>query len=282
MCEAGVESPELDARLLIGHALGLDRVGLLIRSQHLVPDDAVKTAWVLIERRAGREPVSRILGRREFWSLNFVLTPDTLDPRPDSETIVEAALAELESRRHRPLRVLDLGTGSGCLLLALLHELPNAIGVGLDIAPGALTTAATNAERLGLAGRVTWIGADWCNLVPARVCGDGFDLVVSNPPYIADGDIAGLAPEVVAHDPWRSLAGGSDGLGAYRILAPLLMNLVLTTDGVAVLEHGVDQGDSVAAILSAAGMTVSGRRRDLAGVERCLIVSRRRNHGCGP
>ena len=270
---AGIDSAALDARLLAGAALGWSREALLTRSSDTPPSDARARFEALLARRVGREPVSRILGRREFWSLDFHLAPDTLDPRPDSETLVEAALALVP--RDRALAILDLGTGSGCLLLALLAELPLAHGLGLDGAEGAVAAAAANAARLGLAGRARFLRRDWWEpdwsdgLAPAG----GFDLVVSNPPYIPAPEISGLAPEVARFDPWAALDGGEDGLDAYRRLALALPDL-LAAGGLAVFEHGAGQGPMVAALLSDAGLVPAGSRADLAGIDRCVLARR--------
>ena len=272
---AGIDSAALDARLLAGAALGWSREALLTRSGDTPPPEARARFEALLARRADREPVSRILGRREFWSLEFVLAPDTLDPRPDSETLVEAALAL--APRDRALNILDLGTGSGCLLLALLTELPLAHGLGLDGAEGAVAAAAANADRLGLAGRARFLRRDWCEadwsvgLVPDG----GFDLVVSNPPYIPALEISHLAPEVARFDPRAALDGGEDGLDAYRSLAPVLPGL-LAADGLTVFEHGAGQGAAVVALVAAAGLVPAGSRADLAGIDRCVLARRRR------
>ena len=264
---AGIDSATLDARILIGHALGFSREQLLTRAGETVTAEALARVEPLLARRLAREPVSRILGRREFWSLEFALSPETLDPRPDSETVIEAALTEVP--RDRPLSVLDLGTGSGCLLLALLSELPLAHGLGIDQSPGAVATAAANAERLGLTGRARFERADWHDGLAGR-----YDLVVANPPYIPEAEIAGLEPEVTRFDPWAALTGGADGLDAYRRLAPMLP-VLLTEQGVAVFEVGAGQAAAVAALLEAAGLLLVGVRRDLAGIERCVVA---RNH----
>lgn len=274
---AGVDTPELDARLLLQEASGLSRDRLLIDADRPVADAAAARAWALIERRAAREPVSRILGRREFWSLEFALDSSTLDPRPDSETVIETALAAIPDRAA-PLRLLDLGTGTGCLLLALLRELPHATGIGLDISPAAVAAAAGNAASLGLADRAVFLAGDWRDGLGPRLSGavvDGavFDVVVANPPYIPDAEIAGLQPEVRAFDPHAALAGGADGLDAYRALAPQLAG-VLSPGGVVVFEVGAGQAPAVAALLAAAGLAVSGTARDLAGVERCVAGRR--------
>ncbi|MEI6557494.1 MAG: peptide chain release factor N(5)-glutamine methyltransferase [Rhodospirillaceae bacterium] len=261
---AGIDSAALDARILVGAALGLSREQLLTRARERVGADARAALEPLLARRIGREPVSRILGRREFWSLEFALCPDTLDPRPDSETVVEAALALVP--RDRPLAILDLGTGSGCLLLALLSELPAAHGLGIDRSAGALATAAANAGRLGLAGRARFECADWRHGLAGH-----YDLIVANPPYIPEADIAALEPEVARFEPFAALSGGPDGLDAYRLLAPILPNL-LTEHGVAVFEVGAGQAAAVAGLLDSAGLLVMGRRNDLAGIERCVIA----------
>lgn len=264
---AGVETPVLDARLLVQHALGADWNQLFIGpDRELTVEERVELTR-LLDRRAAREPVSRILGTREFWSLNLLVGPDTLDPRPDTETIIDSALRLVPSRDLH-LRVLDLGTGTGAILLALLTELPNARGLGIDRAPGAVETATENAKRLGLQDRARFRNGDWGKAIDER-----FDLIVSNPPYIRRGDIAGLAPEVRDFDPVLALDGGLDGLDAYRELAPDLERL-LDPGGCAVLEVGQGQAPAVMRILEEVGLRSGGSARDLAGIERCVIAQR--------
>lgn len=265
---AGVDTPELDARLLLEHALDIPAGGLTVRQSDPLDADAAARAWGLVERRAAREPVSRILGSRAFWTLDLALNAATLDPRPDTETVVEAALAALPDR-IAPCRILDLGTGSGCILLALLAELPNALGVGLDRSAVAVAAARANARHSGLAGRAGFLVGDWSDAL-ADGC---FDLVVSNPPYIPSGDVAGLEPEVREHDPLAALDGGADGLDAYRALAPRLVRL-LRPGGTAVLELGQGQAAAVSGLLLEAGLRVAGTRSDLGGVARALIAEK--------
>ena len=225
--------------------------------------DAAGRFRALIARRAGREPVSRILGRREFWSLDFAVTADTLDPRPDSEAVVAAALRWCEGRTAAPL-VLDLGTGTGCLLLALLSEVPQATGVGTDIAAGAVAVAARNAARLGLARRASFLRADW----DAGLEG-AFDLILCNPPYVPGPAIAGLEPEVARWEPRAALDGGRDGLDAYRRLAPAIAGR-LAPGGAAFVEIGDGRAESVEAIMAAAGLWRFAGESDLTGTLRCL------------
>jgi release factor glutamine methyltransferase len=189
LAAAGIDSPRLDARLLIGHVLGLDQTAIIVAPDRPVTPPEQRRIARAIARRAARLPVSRIIGKREFWSLEFRVTPATLDPRPDSETLVESVLATLPDRA-RPRQILDLGTGTGCLLLALLHELEGARGLGIDIAPGAVRTARRNAASLGLAERARFAVGDW-----EAALGRRFDLVVSNPPYLAEPELAGLEPD---------------------------------------------------------------------------------------
>ena len=196
----------------------------------------------------------------------FVVDTCVLDPRPDSETLVEAALARLGSP-EAPHRLLDLGVGSGCLLLALLSELPNATGVGLDLSPDAVRCARDNAVRLGLADRTSWLAGDWGE----ALCAD-FDLILANPPYIPEALIEELDPEVALHDPRLALAGGDDGLSAFRVLAPNVKRL-LKPDGLLVLECGFGQASEVAAILHCVGLSPDETLRDLSGIERCIIAS---------
>jgi release factor glutamine methyltransferase len=264
---AGIANARLDARLLLAHALGATPDEILSRRGDRPMATAVADFERMVTRRLAREPVSRIRGQREFWSLEFEIGPDTLDPRPDSETVVEAALDRLTDR-GAAWRVLDLGTGSGCLLLALLSELPAAAGLGVDRSPGALAVAAANARRLGLDGRCRFLCGDWAVGV------DGpFDLIVANPPYIPCADIAALAPEVRNHDPILALSGGADGLDAYRAIAAELPRL-LAAGGHAVMELGMGQAEAVAEIAVAAGLAVSAARPDLGGVLRALVVGR--------
>lgn len=266
LAAAGADSPRLDARLLLAFALG-ENGRLHGREDELVPTAPAADFEALLERRCAGEPVSRILGSREFWSLEFELSPATLDPRPDSETLIDA-LRELFPDRSGPLRILDLGTGSGCLLLAALSEFPNASGTGVDIDPDCIAVAARNAEKLSLSDRARMICSSWASEVNGL-----FDIVLSNPPYIPTSEIESLQPEVRIHDPMNALDGGEDGLDAYRNIAENLDSL-LAESGVGLLEFGEGQGTDVGRIMQAAGLSVSGFRNDLAGIQRCILVRR--------
>ena len=261
---AEVEQPRRDARLLLAEALRLPPERLLTSPERTLDDLEAATFESLVARRVSREPVSRILGRREFWGLSFRLSPETLDPRPDSETLVEAALERLSARR--PSRLLDLGTGSGCLLLALLSERPESWGIGVDLSPAALATARTNALDLGLSRRAAFAVMDWT----AAVVGP-FDAILCNPPYVEEG--AGLAPEVAVYDPPDALYAGSDGLVAYRQLVPGLPAL-LAPEGWALLELGAGQAAAVSALGRAAGFSKIEIKADLSGTPRCLALAR--------
>ena len=214
---AAIESAELDARILTGHALGLDLTGLISAAQRQVTPDELARLEEFAGRRLAGEPVARILGEKEFWGLPLRLSSATLVPRPDTETVVELALELLRAGGglDRPLRIADLGTGSGAILLALLSELPAAQGFGTDISQAALHTASANAARAGLSERATFVACDYASGLTGP-----FDLIVSNPPYIRSADIDGLAAEVRNHDPLAALDGGADGLDAYRALIP--------------------------------------------------------------
>lgn len=266
LAEAGIEDARREARLILAHALGIEPVAILGYPERIVGDAGDYQA--LIARRAAREPLSHLTGRREFWSMEFEVTPATLDPRPDSETLVEAALAAVADRAAA-LSLLDFGAGTGCLLLALLGELPNARGLGVDISQDALAVARRNASRLELASRALFAIGDW----GASLAGP-FDLIVSNPPYIPSADIPGLQAEVAQYEPHRALDGGADGLEAYRRLAPDIARL-LAPGGASVLEFGAGQGADVARLMTAEGLIFQGFDRDLAGHERCLTVMRR-------
>jgi release factor glutamine methyltransferase len=220
-----------------------------------------------VTRRAAGEPYSRLRGRRQFWSLDFALTPDTLDPRADSETLIEAALAHLPDRTAA-LKLVDFGTGCGCLLLALLSELPNASGIGVDILPGAAATARLNAAALGLGHRASFIVGRWGEAISGDV-----DVILANPPYIPSGDIDGLAPEVAKHEPHAALDGGDDGLAAFRELAGDLGRL-LRSGGIASVEVGQGQASKVALVMADAGLSVRAIGRDLSGIERVLVLAR--------
>ena len=261
---AGIADAEREARFLLLGLLGLEPRDLILEGDRALGDVATRLAPALARRCAG-EPVARILGAWEFWGLPFTLAPETLVPRPDTETVVEAALAILPDRRASR-RILDLGTGSGCILVALLSELPGAIGIGIDRAPGAVRAARANAIANGVGGRALFACGDWGEALRGP-----FDLVVSNPPYIATGDIAGLDREVVAHDPRAALDGGRDGLTAYRtILGNLGAAGLLRSGGSVVLEVGFDQAAAVQAIGEAAGLSFAGITHDLAGHARAL------------
>ncbi len=253
---AGIEDARREARIILAAALNTDAAGLLVRD---AVDETVFEP--LVRRREAREPLAYILGQREFWGLTFEVSPATLIPRPDSETLVEAALG------LNPKRILDLGTGTGCLLLAVLSEFPQAYGVGVDISPAAAALAAKNAAALGMAGRTAFFTGDWAEAVAGK-----FDLVLSNPPYIPGPEIAELMPEVAGYEPRTALEGGTDGLEAYRRIIAALPR-ILTENGTAVLELGAGQATSVKDIAREAGFTCT-MRRDLGDIERAAVLVR--------
>jgi release factor glutamine methyltransferase len=268
LAEAGVERARRDARLLLAAALEMDSAGVLAERDLELTAAQHDAFAALLDRRLAREPVSRILGRREFWSLDFELSPATLDPRPESETLVEALLDHVEDR-NRAYRVLDLGTGSGCLLLALLSELPAARGLGIDLSEDAIATARRNAERLGFADRADFRRGDW---------GEGLetgsvDLLLCNPPYVGDSEWPELAPEVAGYDPRSALIAAEDGLAEYGRLGPEVARL-LALGGLAAFEIGARQAESAAARLSGGGLALLETRHDLAGHPRCLLFGK--------
>jgi release factor glutamine methyltransferase len=265
--DAGLDTPDLDARILVGHALALDHAALAAQADRRLTGQEAEIVAALARRRLDREPVARIVGTKEFWGLPLALNADTLVPRPETETVVEAALAALGDVHGGGLRVADLDTGSGALLLALLSELPAARGVGTDISVAALRCARSNAAALGLAARASFVACDH-----GAALGGNFDLVVANPPYVASGDIAKLEPDVRDFDPDRALDGGADGLAAYRAIAADAWRL-LEPHGVLVLELGAGQLEAVRSLTAAAGLAPAAEcRSDLAGVPRALAV----------
>ena len=257
------ENPRLEARLLLAHALGLSQNDLIRDPHRRVP---VAHYHTLLSRRVAREPLARIVGQREFWSMPFQVSAATLIPRADSETLIEAALAAFADRAP-PATILDLGTGTGCLLLALLAEFPSAHGIGLDVSAEATAVAERNAQQLGLADRSFFVVSDWTNSVSGR-----FDLIIANPPYIPAAEIDGLMPEVGQYEPRRALDGGADGYAAYRLILPQL-NQNLAPGGTAILEIGHDQASCVAALAREAGLEGSFRP-DLATISRAIVLTR--------
>lgn len=256
---AGITDARREARILLAGALGVDAAGLLS-----LPDVEEAAFERHLARREQREPLAYILGVKEFWGLEFAVSPATLIPRPDSETLIEAALAALPERQ-RVKQILDLGTGTGCLLLAALSEFYQAFGVGVDLSPEAAALAARNARTLGLAHRAVFIAGSWSDSLQQK-----FDLVLSNPPYIPREDLPGLMPEVAQFEPESALAGGEDGLFAYRAILGVLPGL-LTESGIAVLELGAEQAEHVGALAGAAGFRVD-IRADLANIARAMII----------
>jgi len=264
----GIDSPELDARLLIGAALALDHTGLAVQAARPVTADEADIIASFAQRRLAHEPVARILGHKEFWGLDLRLSDATLVPRPDTETIVAAALEMIraDSAAAKPLRIADIGTGSGAILLALLSELPAATGIGTDISESALATARLNARRLGLTDRISFIQCDYA----AALTGP-FDLIVSNPPYIRSTEIAELDRDVRDYDPRLALDGGADGLDAYRAITPQAASL-LTPQGVLVFEVGDGQSADVSALIRQAGLTLSHPpKADFGGIHRAVM-----------
>lgn len=264
LADAGIVSARQDARLLLSHVSGFTRAQLVTESETNL-DSAMQARFDdLIARRVGREPVSHLLGSREFWSLSFVVNKAVLDPRPDSETLIDAALDRFPDL-EAPLSVLDLGTGSGCLLLSVLSERPHATGVGSDLSNSALEVASLNAERLGLAKRARFVRDDW----GAAINGI-FDLILCNPPYISSVDMVGLEPEVANFEPHLALEGGEDGLVAYRRLLPEIKRLLSPT-GTGIVEIGAGQAEAVVRIMAECGLALIEVREDLAGIKRCIV-----------
>ena len=268
--QAGMETPELDARLLLCHAARVTHEGFIARGREKLDPEAGARLERALARRLKREPMSRITGTREFYGREFLLGPETLDPRADTETLIEAALAHVSARggRNRSLTILDLGTGTGCILITLLAELPNARGLGTDISQSALALAAHNAARLGVADRACFLAADWLDAIEG-----GFDLIVANPPYLAVEEIERLAPEVAVYDPPGALCGGPDGLEAYRRIAGRV-HRVLAPDGRLFVEIGPTQAQEVTEIFRTIGLEVGALGRDLAGRPRVVVAGR--------
>jgi release factor glutamine methyltransferase len=265
--EAEIESAETDARLLLLHATKFDAARLISLDDEEADEELIAAYDRLIDRRISGVPVARMLGEKEFWSLRFLLGAETLVPRPETETIVEAALHEIKDKQQA-LSILDLGTGTGAILAALLTELPNATGIAVDRSEAALRVARNNLRNLSLDRRVSYLCGDWMSAITGT-----FDLVVSNPPYIASKALALLSPEVRDHDPRLALDGGSDGLQAYRTIVHQLGER-LAANGTAVLELGQGQEDAVRALVSATGkLEVSdSARKDFAGIPRALVI----------
>ncbi|MCA1406220.1 peptide chain release factor N(5)-glutamine methyltransferase [Ensifer sp. IC3342] len=267
---AGIETAALDARHLISGLLGLSLAALMTRGGEAVDDADVARVRAAVARRAAREPVYRILGEREFYGLTLKLSKHTLEPRPDTETLVNCIIPHMRRivASKGACRIIDLGTGTGAICLALLDQVLEARGLGTDISEEALATARENAERNGLVGRFQTLRSDWFDKVEGR-----FDVIVSNPPYIQSRVVEELEPEVKFHDPAAALDGGDDGLNAYRAIA-LHADRYLEADGVIGLEIGFDQKQTVTALFAAQGFRLHGSAKDLSGNDRVLVFKR--------
>ncbi len=264
---AGVDDPRHEARILLAAVLDQSPLDLIRHPQQSVRTEHQNHFWDWVRQRCHRRSIGHILGRREFWSLEFQVSPDALEPRPDSECLVAAAVAHLSSHDKGEKRVLDLGVGTGCLLLSVLHAVESAVGFGIDIDPALCRLARRNAALLGLAERTEWIAGDWMS-----ACKGFFDVILANPPYIPDGEIDGLMPEVASYEPRRALAGGVDGLECYRRLLPMIREQ-LKPGGALFLEVGSDQADQVARLSRQSGLGLLDVVCDLGGRDRCLVLS---------
>lgn len=258
-----IDSPAIDARLLLEAASGATRTDILTDPYRPITPEQQTMLDGYVERRLRREPVSRILGRKAFWKILLNVTPDVLSPRPDTETLLDVSL--LAFPPSEAFNVIDLGVGSGAILLALLAERPAAKGLGTDVSSEAIAVARENAANLDLSGRTTFLRTEWA----AGLADHSFDLVLSNPPYIPSGDIDGLDPEVRDHDPHLALDGGEDGLDAYRVLAPEILR-ILKPGGIYAVEIGHDQGEAVKALFDQAGLPGAKIVRDLADRDRVV------------
>lgn len=268
MQAAGVDSPVIDARLLVEAASGASRTDILTDPQRTLSADQAAELDRLLARRERREPVSQILGVKGFWKIMLRVTPHVLTPRPETESLLDVVLPRIPA--DAAIRVLDLGVGSGAILLAILAERPLAKGLGVDVSDEALAVARENAANLGLAGRVALLRGDWTSGLGS----EGFEVVVSNPPYIRTGDIAALAPEVRDHEPRIALDGGPDGLDAYRRLAPAILD-ILVPGGMFAVEVGLGQAGAVWALFEDAGASEITVHRDLSDRERIVAGKRK-------
>lgn len=263
LAAAGVENPAREARWLLAHALGVSDSDL-IAGNRIFEKKEMEFAELLVARRVAGEPVSRIIGEKDFYGLSFAVTPAVLDPRMDTETLVDAVAARFGN--NPPRRILDLGTGSGCILIALLNKFSESTGVGVDVSREALAVASENAARLGVAGRASFIQGDWAESV-----NESFDLIVSNPPYIPSGDIPNLDREVRNHDPILALDGGFDGLQAYKKIFSQIKN-IFSPGGAGFFEVGISQAQDVARLAENEGFLVRGYHADSAGVLRVVEI----------
>ena len=270
--DCGIDTPDLDARILVLHATGLKREDLIMHGDFSVTDEQAQNIQDFEARRLSGEPVSRILGHREFYGMDFQLSEQTLDPRPDTEILVETVLNNIKEV-DKNIRILDLGTGTGCIVLSLLASLPNATAVAVDISEDAVVTAKKNAEELGLLERCDIRVLDWKEQDVVKELGQ-FDILVSNPPYIRTLDIETLSLEVKGFDPYAALDGGTDGLDCYREIADILPDL-LKEDGICAVEIGWDQAEDVKKILHDAGFTQQIVEKDLAGHDRCIFSTKK-------
>jgi release factor glutamine methyltransferase len=268
---AGIDNARFEARLLLAHAGGVTSEWLIAHGDEVAAPAVAEAVRALTARRIRREPMAYILGEREFWGLPFKVSPAVFVPRPDSETLIEAALALMPGRTE-PWRILDLGVGSGCLLLTLLREFPNARGIGMDASPAALAVAEANADALGVGGRVSLVGGDWQEPGWAGRLSGPFDLLVSNPPYIETSAIEGLMPDVARFEPRLALDGGGDGLSAYRAIAGGAAGLVVP-GGRVLVEAGEGQAPEISALFSSAGFAVEPPWKDLGGIDRIVAAT---------
>lgn len=269
LADAGKPDATLDARLIVEHLTGMQRADAVLDPDRTVPEAQVEAVLAALERRLGGEPVYRIIGHRDFYGMTLSLSPATLEPRPDTETLVDLALPHVRAaaERHGACRILDLGTGTGAVALALLGQEPRAVAVGSDISQAALATAAANADMTGNEGRFTAVRSRWFAAIEGR-----FHIIVSNPPYIASQDIASLEREVREHDPLAALDGGPDGLDAYRAIAADAAPF-LEDDGLVAVEVGYDQPAAVEAIFKGEGFSLAGAADDLSGQRRALVFT---------
>ncbi len=260
-----IESASLDARILLEHVLGVSREELLFSLDLVITSEQYARLEMLVEKRIKRQPIAQIIGKREFWGIDFAVSENTLDPRPDSETLIEYVLERIKNRAAA-LRILDLGTGTGCLLLSLLSELPAAKATGVDCCEKALLVAKENAMALGFSGRVEFVHSDWCKNISGE-----FDIIISNPPYIPTDVIPTLAPEVSQFEPMLALDGGKDGFDCYRKIIEYLPKFMVK-DGFAAFELGIGQQRGMEKLAIENCLEVVGIRHDLGGVARCIIL----------